>query len=223
MITAQELERSRIARELHDDINQQVAMLAIELQQLESFLPESSLEGRERVQALWKKTHGLSKEIQHLSHQLHSAKLEHLGITAALRGLCEEFSAQHKIKTDFQFREVPPGLNSDISLSLFRVAQESLHNVAKHSSANQVRMELVGSGDKIVLRVSDDGIGFDPAAHRDHDGLGLISMNERIRLVGGTLALSSVLSLGTKVEATIPLSPITTDISRSSGALRKIG
>ena len=217
LITAQELERSRIARELHDDINQQVAMLAIELQQLESFLPESSPEGRERVQALWKKTHGLSKEIQHLSHQLHSAKLEHLGITAALRGLCEEFSAQHKIKTDFQFREVPPGLNSDISLSLFRVAQESLHNVAKHSSANQVRMELVGSGDKIVLRVSDDGIGFDPAAHRDHDGLGLISMNERIRLVGGTLALSSVLSLGTKVEATIPLSPITT------GARRKIG
>ena len=223
LISAQELERSRIARELHDDINQQVAMLAIELQQLERFLPESSPEGREKVQALWKKTHGLSKEIQHLSHQLHSAKLEHLGITAALRGLCEEFSAQHKIKTDFQFREVPPGLDSDISLSLFRVAQESLHNVAKHSSAKQVRMELVGSGDKIVLRVSDDGIGFDPAAHRDRDGLGLISMNERIRLVGGTLSLSSVLSLGTKVEATIPLSPITTDIKRSSSTRRKIG
>lgn len=206
LITAQEQERSRIARELHDDINQQVAMVAIELQQLEKFFPEDSLEGRQKIEALWKKTHALSTDIQHLSHQLHSAKLEHLGIIAALRGLCGEFSEQHKIEADFQFRQVQPGLDPDIALSLFRVAQESLQNVAKHSQAKKVRMELVGIGGQVVLRVSDDGVGFDPDAPKHRSGLGMVSMSERIRLVGGTLSVWSRPSMGTQVEAAIPLS-----------------
>jgi signal transduction histidine kinase len=208
LIKAQEEERSRIARELHDDINQQVAMLAIELQQLQGFLPAGFPEGREKVQALWEKTHILSTEIQHLSHQLHSAKLEHLGIIAALRGLCSEFSEQHKVEADFQYRQVPPNLDSNISLTLFRVAQESLHNIAKHSHATKVRLELVGTANKIVLRVSDDGVGF--ATDRHRTGLGMISMNERTRLVGGTFAVSSIPSLGTQVEASISLSTKTT-------------
>jgi len=206
LINAQEQERSRIARELHDDINQQVAMLAIELQQLGDFLGDGLPEGRKKVQGLWEKTHQLSTEIQHLSHQLHSSKLEHLGIIPALRGLCNEFSEQHKIEADFQFRQVPPRLDPDVSLSLFRVAQESLHNVAKHSHAKKVRLELVGTAGKVVMRVSDDGIGFNPNAPANPAGLGIISMNERIRLVGGTMSLSSIPSLGTQVEAAIPLS-----------------
>ena len=206
LINAQEQERSRIARELHDDINQQLAMLAIELQQLEVFLPEGSSEGRQKVQGLWQKTHVLSTEIQHLSHQLHSAKLQHLGIVPALRGLCNEFSEQHKIEADFQFRQVPPRLDSDISLSLFRVAQESLHNVAKHSHAKKVRLELVGTEEDVVLRVSDDGVGFDADMPGNRTGLGMISMNERVRLVGGTLSVVSRHSLGTQVEALVPLS-----------------
>ena len=216
LINAQEQERSRIARELHDDINQQLAVLAIELQQLESFLPEGSLESRQKVQALWKKTHGLSTDLQHLSHQLHSTKLEHLGIIAALRGLCGEFSEQHKIGADFQFRQVPPKLDSEISLHLFRVAQESLHNVAKHSYAKKVRMELVGTGGKVVLRVSDDGVGFDLNASKHQTGLGMTSMSERIRFVGGTLSIWSRPSMGTQVEATIPLSDGPVAVNRTS-------
>lgn len=216
LINAQEQERSRIARELHDDVNQQLALLAIELQQLESFFPEDSSEGRQQVQALWKKTHGLSTEVQQLTHQLHSTKLEHLGIVAALRGLCAEFSAQHKIGADFQSRQVPPTMDSDASLSLFRVAQESLHNVAKHSRAKKVRMELIGEGGKVVLRVSDDGVGFDPDALRNQSGLGMISMGERIRFAGGRLSVWSKPSMGTQVEAMIPLSRKTNAVSGTS-------
>jgi signal transduction histidine kinase len=216
LINAQEQERSRIARELHDDINQQLAVLAIELQQLQDFFPEDSLRGRRQVQALWKKTLGLSTDLQHLSHQLHSTKLEHLGITAALRGLCGEFSEQHKIGADFQFRQVPPKLDAEISLHLFRVAQESLHNVAKHSRAKMVRMELVGADAKIVLRVSDDGIGFDPDAPKHQTGLGMTSMSERIRFVGGVLSIWSRPSMGTQVEATIPLSGRPAAVNRTS-------
>jgi PAS domain S-box-containing protein len=216
LINAQEQERSRIARELHDDINQQLAVLAIELQQLQDLFPEDSLQSRRQVQALWKKTLGLSTDLQHLSHQLHSTKLEHLGIIAALRGLCGEFSEQHKIGADFQFRQVPPKLDSEISLHLFRVAQESLHNVAKHSRAKMVRMELVGTDGKVVLRVSDDGIGFDPDASKHQSGLGMTSMSERIRFVGGTLSIWSKSSMGTQVEATIPLSGRPVAVNRAS-------
>jgi len=223
LINAQEQERSRIARELHDDVNQQLALLAIELQQLESFFPEDSSEGRQQVQALWKKTHGLSTEVQQLSHQLHSTKLEHLGIVAALRGLCGEFSAQHKIGADFQFRQVPPTMDSDASLSLFRVAQESLHNVAKHSRAKKVRMELIGRGGNAVLRVSDDGVGFDPDALRNQTGLGMISMRERVHFVGGTLSVWSKPSMGTQVEAVIPLSRKVVAVNRNSESVSPDG
>ncbi len=218
LINAQEQERSRIARELHDDINQQVAVLAIELQQLERFLPEDSPEGHRKAQALWKKIHGVSTEIHHISHQLHSAKLEHLGLIAALRGLCNEFSAQYKIRADFQAWQVPPALSSDISLGLFRVAQEGLQNVAKHSRAEKVRVDLIGRDDKVLMRVLDDGVGFDPDGTQQ-TGLGMISMSERIRLVGGTLSVSSRPSMGTQIEAAIPLSRRTvaeSDISKSA-------
>jgi hypothetical protein len=206
LIKAQEQERSRIARELHDDINQQVAVLAIELQQLERFIPEDSTEGHQKAQVLWKKIHGVSTEIHHISHQLHSAKLEHLGLIAALRGLCNEFSAQYKIRADFQAWQVPPALGSDSSLGLFRVAQESLHNVAKHSRAKNVRVDIVGRDDQVLLRVWDDGVGFDSERTTHQTGLGMVSMSERIRLVGGTLSVSSKPSMGTQVEAAIPLS-----------------
>jgi PAS domain S-box-containing protein len=216
LITAQEQERSRIARELHDDINQQLAVMAIELQQLENFFPEDSSPGRQKIQALWKKTNGVSMDLQHLSHQLHSAKLEHLGIIAALRGLCAEFSEQCQIEAGFQFRQVPPTLDSDISLSLFRVTQESLRNVAKHSRAKKVRVELIGGGENVSLRVADDGVGFDQKRTKQQTGLGLISMSERVRLVGGTLSVWSRPSMGTQVEAAIPLSRRTLSVNRAS-------
>jgi signal transduction histidine kinase len=121
-----------------------------------------------------------------------------------------------KIAADFQFRELPPTLDSEISLHLFRVAQESLHNVGKHSRAKKVRMELVGTDGKIVLRVSDDGIGFDPDAAKHQSGLGMTSMSERIRFAGGILSLWSKPSMGIQVEASIPLSGRPVTIIRTS-------
>ena len=207
-INAQEQERSRIARELHDDVNQQLAVLAIELQQLEALFPGDSTEstkGRDRVQSLWKKTHDLSMDVQHLSHRLHSAKLEHLGIVAALRGLSEEFATQHSIACDFQFRDVPATIATDPSLSLFRVAQEGLHNIAKHSKASEVLLELVGEGETAVLRLTDNGVGFDPDLSINQSGLGMVSMRERIRGVGGTFSIRSKPSIGTRIEVVIPV------------------
>jgi PAS domain S-box-containing protein len=223
LINAQENERSRIARELHDDINQQLAILAIELQQLQSSLPADFTESRQKARGLWEKTHRISTDIQHLSHELHSTKLEHLGIIAALRGLCNDFSEQHKVEVDFQFRNVPAKLDSDIGLSLFRVVQESLHNVAKHSGAKRVRVELLGGDDQVVLRVSDDGVGFDPKAPEHRNGLGMVSMSERIRLVGGNLSVTSRCSLGTQVEAVVPLLRKTTAENSGQPVLAKVG
>jgi PAS domain S-box-containing protein len=206
LINAQEQERSRIARELHDDINQQVAMLAIELQQLKLPISGESSGRNDRIDAIWRKTHALSLNVQRLSHRLHSAKLDHLGIVAALRGLCKEISEQSGIEIEFQFRQVPAVMGSDVSLSIFRVAQESLHNITKHAHAQKVRVELVGAEESLVMRVSDDGVGFDPDASEHKAGLGMISMRERIRSVGGAISFFSGPSLGTKVETIIPLS-----------------
>ncbi len=206
LIGAQEQERSRIARELHDDVNQQVAMLAIEIQQLKALFPQESSAEVEKIDSLWKKTHALSMDIQHLSHELHSTKLEHLGLVAALRSLCHEFSEKHKVEATFKFGQIPTSMESDIELTLFRVAQESLQNIAKHSHARKVEVELVGTAGEVILRVSDDGVGFDQDTVQNKAGLGMISMSERIRLVGGALSIYSKQPLGTKVEATIPLS-----------------
>jgi signal transduction histidine kinase len=205
LINAQEEERRRIARELHDDINQQVAMLAIDLQQLKTLFPSESKEGIARVDVLWERAHALSLDIQHLSHQLHSTKLDHLGIAAALRGLCSEVSEQCKIAIEFQFKRVPSDIGTGIALSIFRVAQESLHNVAKHSHASKVLVELLGNPDSVSLRIKDDGSGFDSEDNQGVNGLGMISMRERMRLVNGTLTVTSKPLSGTLIEARIPI------------------
>ncbi|HSY37270.1 MAG TPA: PAS domain S-box protein [Acidobacteriaceae bacterium] len=205
LINAQEEERRRIARELHDDINQQVAMLAIDLQQMKVLFPKESTEGIARVDVLWERTHALSLDIQHLSHQLHSTKLDHLGIAAALRGLCSEVSEQCKIAIEFEFKRVPAEIGTGVALSIFRVAQESLHNVAKHSHASNVRVELLGSADSIMLRIKDNGTGFDPEENQGVSGLGMVSMRERMRLVNGTLTVTSTPLSGTLIEAKIPI------------------
>ena len=205
LMSAQEEERRRIARELHDDINQQVAVLAIDLQRLKRFFPDESSIGNRSIDALWERTHTLSRNIQHLSHQLHSTKLEHLGIVAGLRGLCHEFSEQNKIEADFQFRNVTQEIDSDVALTLFRIAQESLQNVGKHSHARTVRIELDGEEHTLLLRIADDGIGFNLDAPTRPAGLGLVSMTERVRLAGGTLSIRSRELVGTQIEATVPL------------------
>ena len=205
LIEAQEQERARIARELHDDIGQRLALLAVELQQLREDSPKSS-EFTGRIDELWKQTSGIATDIQSLSHELHSAKLEFLGIVPAMRGFCREFGAQQKVEIVFTSRDLPSPLSPDISLCLFRVLQEALHNSARHSGVQRFEVQLWGSSEEIHLTVKDSGAGFDTEAAKTRRGLGLISMEERLKLVNGALSIESKTQRGTTIHASVPLS-----------------
>jgi PAS domain S-box-containing protein len=205
LIEAQEQERSRIARELHDDIGQRLALLAVELEQLHQDPPDLP-EVRNRTGELHKQASELASDIQTLSHELHSTKLEYLGAVGAMRDLCRELGEPTKVKIDFKSQDVPNPLPSNISLCLFRVLQESLRNALKHSGAPQVEVELRGTPDEILLVVSDGGVGFDSKAAKGSSGLGLVSMEERLKLLRGTISIDSKPKHGTTIHARVPLS-----------------
>ncbi|HWY58619.1 MAG TPA: PAS domain S-box protein [Terriglobales bacterium] len=203
LIEVQEQERTRIARELHDDIGQRLALLAVELEQLRQD-PSSLPEVRSRMGELYQRTSQIATDIQTLSHELHSAKLEYLGIAVAMRGFCREFGEQTKARIDFKSYDLPTPLAPDISLCLFRVLQEALHNSAKHSGVRHVEVRLWGTSDEIHLVVSDLGVGFDNEAVKERQGLGLISMEERLKLLKGTLSIESQPKRGTTIHARVP-------------------
>jgi PAS domain S-box-containing protein len=205
LIEAQEQERARIGRELHDDIGQRLAMLVIELQQLQEH-PADLSEVRRRMGEVKKRTSDIADDIQSLSHELHSAKLQYLGIAGAMRGFCREFGEQQKVEIDFQTHDVPSPVPPDTALCFFRVLQEALHNSAKHSSVRNFEVQLWGTSDEIHLTVRDSGVGFDREAARKNRGLGLTSMEERLKLVKGTLSIESQPRRGTTVHARVPLS-----------------
>jgi len=204
LITAQEHERTRIARELHDDIVQRLALLANELQQFREDSPNLP-EVRERVGELEKQTCEIASDIQSLSHELHSSKLEYLGMVPAMRSFCNEFSKQQKLEINFKNRDLPSTLPPDVSLCFFRVLQEALHNSAKYSGAKHIDVELWATPNEIRLTVSDFGEGFDLKAAREGLGLGLISMEERLKVVGGDLLIESQPKHGTTIQARVPL------------------
>jgi signal transduction histidine kinase len=154
---------------------------------------------------LQKRTSEIATDIQYLSHELHSAKLQYLGIAAAVRGFCQEFAEQQKMEIDFKAHDLPSPLSPDISLCLFRVLQEALHNSAKHSGVQQFEVRLWGTSDEIHLTVKDSGVGFDREAAKESRGLGLISMEERLKLVKGTLSINSQPKRGTTIDARVPL------------------
>jgi PAS domain S-box-containing protein len=205
LIEAQEQERSRIARELHDDIGQRLALLAVELEQLHQGLPDLA-EVRSRTGELHKQASELATDIQTLSHELHSTKLEYLGAVAAMRDLCRELGEQTKVKIDFKSQDLPQPLPPNISLCLFRVLQESLRNALKHSGASQVEVDLRGTPAEIHLVVSDRGVGFDSKAAKVSPGLGLVSMEERLKLLQGAFSIESKPKHGTTIRARVPLS-----------------
>jgi PAS domain S-box-containing protein len=205
LIEAQEQERARIGRELHDDIGQRLAMLAIELQQLREDPPDLP-EICSRMSELQKHTTEIAADIQTMSHELHSSKLEYLGIAAAMRGFCKEFGEQQKVETEFKIADLPKSIPPDISLCLFRVLQESLHNSAKHSGVRHFKVRLWGTSGEIHLSVVDFGSGFDPQVAKKGRGIGLISMEERLKLLNGSLAIDSHPNRGTTVHARLPLS-----------------
>lgn len=218
LIAAQEQERRRIARELHDDIGQRLAMLTIEIEELQQSSFDLPAQVRSRIDELKGKTSGIATDIQSLSHQLHSAKLEYLGLTTAIRGFCKEFGEQQKVEIDFQPHDLPSPLAADISLCLFRVLQEALNNSAKHSGVRQVEVRLWGTSDEIHLTVNDRGTGFDSEKEKQREsrGLGLISMEERLKLVSGTFSIESQPKRGTTIHARVPLTA-ETESRRAAG------
>ena len=202
LIESQEQERTRIGRELHDDINQRLAMLAIELGRLQ--IEPSDV--RSRLQQLREETIAISNDVQALSHELHSSKLEYLGVVSGMKSWCKEFSERQKVELDFNSYVSSP-LPFEIGLSLFRVLQEALHNTAKHSGAKRVEVQIAERSNEVHLIVRDSGSGFDIEAAKRGSGLGLTSMQERLKLVSGQLSIESKPQEGTTIHARVPLSP----------------
>jgi PAS domain S-box-containing protein len=207
LIEAQEDERRWIARELHDDINQRLALLANDLEKMEQDPPDSAVEVRKLIHEHLRSVNEIAADVQAISHRLHSSKLEYLGIVAAAKGFCQELSDQHKAAIDFTHADIPHTMPEEISLCLFRVLQEALHNAVKHSGARRFEVQLRGVSNEIQLMIRDRGRGFDSdEALTNNRGLGLISMRERISLVGGTLSITSKPQWGTEVNVRVPLS-----------------
>lgn len=204
LLQAQETERRRIARELHDDLSQNLALLSVELEVAGQNPPESASQHTDRMRELSSRVKQLSRSVHSLSHQLHPSKLEQLGLVAAMRGLCGELSQNHGLPIDFNHCKAPDTIAEDAALCLYRIVQEALGNVLKHSGARHARVELTATEETICLRIVDDGVGFDPPSVEGKGGLGLVSMRERLRLVKGDLTIDSRPSGGTRVNVAVP-------------------
>lgn len=198
LIDATEQERSRIGRELHDDINQRLAMLAIELEQLR----QNPAEARKSMEELQEEVVEISNDVQALSHELHSTSLEHLGLVSGLQSWCQELSGRRSMEISFS-SNVVSSIPPEIGLCLFRVVQEALHNAIKHSGEKRIEVHLSERSGQVHLRISDTGRGFDCNAARKGTGLGLTSMQERVRLVNGTILIQSKPMGGTTIHVSV--------------------
>jgi PAS domain S-box-containing protein len=205
LIEAQEQERTRIARELHDDINQRIALLTIEIEGMKNHLLDLTPEGMSRIQRIVERTKEINKDVHAISHRLHSSQLELLGIEAAASSFCRELSDQKDVAIDFSCGDLPHTVPHDVSLCLFRVLQEALHNAVKYSGVKSFVVQLNGTSNEIHLTVRDSGTGFDPAMSISGRGLGLISMRERVGLVKGTISITSRFMGGTEISVYVPL------------------
>jgi PAS domain S-box-containing protein len=205
LMGAQEKERARLARELHDDLSQSLALLSIQLQSIGRGT-NTSAEIKYQVAELTDQIQSLASDVHRISHELHPSKLTQLGLEAALRGFCREISAAKGMKVRFESFQVPRDLPNDVSLCLYRVAQEAVQNAVKHSGASIANLRLSTEDHHILLTISDNGAGFDtsPSAKKK-ESLGLISMDERVRASRGELSIDSVLGAGTKITARLPL------------------
>jgi PAS domain S-box-containing protein len=203
LIRAQEEERSRIGRELHDHISQMLGVLTIKIDQLQMD-PAVTPAVNNALDGIRNSTSEVTDEVRHLSHRLHSSMLDYLGLVPALRKLVGEFSERHGIPIEFVPDSLPTPLPSEIALALFRVTEESLTNIAKHSQARSARVHVKDAPDGIRLSIDDDGIGFDVTSHTGKGGLGLVSMQERLRALRGTVRIDSARSGGTRIDVWVP-------------------
>jgi signal transduction histidine kinase len=204
LIEAQEAERRRLARELHDGLNQQLAMLAVELGMLAPKVPEDAPMVRDQLFRLRDRAERLSNDLRHMTHQLHPAALEHLGLVSALRSHCAEFSRHEGMRVWFHVSAEVRSKNPDVAVCLYRIAQEAIRNAAKHSHAKEAWVEIGQYRDAIRLSIMDKGIGFDLRTLNEGRGLGLVSMRERVQLICGAVTIKSAPGEGTCVEVRVP-------------------
>jgi signal transduction histidine kinase len=204
LMDAQEQERARIARELHDDLAQRVATLVLQLHDVERALPAGASE-QLRVRQISEQTYDLAHEIQVIAQRLHTGKLELIGLSSAADGLCRELAVRHRVAIDFSAEGIPEHLSPDIALCLYRVLQEALSNALKHAGVPEVTVLLRGTSTAIHMDVIDRGHGFDPETLGHRRGLGLISMKERLNLVDGEIHVESRPGAGTTVRVCVPL------------------
>ena len=219
LISAQEAERRRFARDLHDDLSQELELLALDIRQLHRHAPESSSLVND-VQSIGARVRSVAASVHSISHQLHPSRLEAIGLVASIQGLCNDVSGQHDLVVDFEHHGVPQSLGTEASLALYRIVQEALHNVMKHSGAREARVSLIGSADHVDLRIADGGAGF-AAASPSRSGIGLVSMRERADAVGGTITIESSVGGGTRIAVSIPLpsSDQSTDVDLTAPAV----
>ena len=205
LLEAHELERARIAQQLHDDIGQRMAVMTMDLDGLMHLLPLSAADLRVRIATMSNHAIDLAKDVQAISHCLHSSRLDHLGIALTAAAFCHELSQRHGIAIQFSAGEVPDKFPTDVALCLFQVLQEAVNNAVKHGHPRQVTVGLRASDAGARLDIVDDGCGFDPVLAMKGPGLGLISMHERLGLVGGELRIESRPGAGTAIRASAPL------------------
>jgi PAS domain S-box-containing protein len=205
LIDAQEKERARIARELHDDICQRLAALSMELERAQSGSEVSTSRRNALMMNIRQHCSEIATDVQALSHELHSSKLDYLGLVAAVKGFCAEFSKLKSVNVEFSEENVPYPLPKDVSLCLFRVTQEALNNALKHSGTRNFAVVLIGTAGRVKLEVRDWGAGFNIGGSRQRWGLGLVSMQERVNLVNGAFHIESKPREGTKVVASVPV------------------
>jgi len=207
LILGQEAERRRVARELHDDVGQRIALLGMALQEVEHLVPKASPLLEEKLKAMRGHLETLSVDIHRISHNLHPSTVANLGLVTALRRLCGEFSERMRITVEFCVKDMPDEISEEAALAIFRVAQESLTNVVKHSGSRKASVSLAEQAGEIRLAVMDQGVGFDVNRLGEKAGLGLTSIQERTRILGGNITITSSASEGTQVELRLPKSP----------------
>jgi len=205
LIKAEETERRRLASEIHDDFSQRLALLALGLENAEEAIGTSPGEAVKQVHSLLNSASEIGADLHTLSHRLHSATLEALGLVPGVNALCKEFGVQQGIEVDFLYHDIPRSVHPDVALCLFRIVQEGLRNLKKHSGAVKAQVLLRKVGEKLVLSVRDEGVGFDVSNLRKKEGLGICSMEERAYLLGGRFEIHSELGKGTRIVVWVPL------------------
>jgi PAS domain S-box-containing protein len=200
LIAAQETEHKRLARELHDDLSQKLALLAIDAEQLAQDAPDFA----ERADRIARRAGEIASNVHEVSHRLHPFKLDVLGLVAAVQSVCNDVSAQHGLVVEFHHQQVSEALSSEVVLCVYRIVQEALRNIVKHSHAQRASVHLEQQGPHLTLNIADSGVGFTPGT-LEHSGLGLVSIRERVNLLGGQMVIRSAPGRGTRLGVRVPV------------------